>query len=93
MLLIERERERESERGREREPREEENKKKTHSSPHPLFSLSKKISTVAFATKEALEEIARVVEGNIAKWWEWREAGADPGVVLENEVVAPPPKK
>ena len=45
--------------------------------------------TVAFATTEALEEIARVVEKNIAAWWEWKRAGADPRVVLENEVVAP----
>ena len=55
------------------------------------LSLSKKKNepspkTVAFATTEALEEIARVVEKNIAAWWEWKLAGADPGVRLENEV-------
>lgn len=43
---------------------------------------------MAFATTEALEEIARVVEQNIAAWWEWKRAGADEAVVLENEVVA-----
>lgn len=54
-----------------------------------LFSHSlplKKTKTVAFATTEALDEIARVVEKNIQAWWEWKLAGADPGVELENEV-------
>lgn len=94
----EREKERESEeislalwfwaRGRESES---ENGKHNENKTHPIFprlSLKQLKKTVAFATNEALEEIARVVQKNITAWWEWKRAGADASVVLENEVVA-----
>lgn len=58
--------------------------------PQLLLSYSQVLLTphMAFATHEALEEIARVVEGNILAWWRWKQSGEGEGTAFENEVVA-----
>ena len=89
------ERGRKSERERKKEGREKSRGtrrgKRIEESSHTFPSLSKKkttTTTVAFATTEALEEIARVVQQNVSAWWKWKSEGADAGVALENEIVA-----